>query len=47
MPANDVGVVLFEIESAVLPAEVERGEQVGKPREKFVRLDDMLDAAGL
>jgi ferredoxin--NADP+ reductase len=42
-----VKVVNHEAWKKIDAAEVERGEANGKPREKFVKVDDMLGAAGL
>ena len=40
-------IVTYDAWLKIDAAEIERGKRVGKPREKFVRLDEMLEAAGL
>ena len=42
-----IRVVDYEAWRRIDTAEIARGEAVGKPREKFVRVEDMLEAAGV
>jgi len=44
---KSVRVVDYDAWRRIDAAEVERGRKVGKPREKFVSVEEMLDAAGV
>jgi ferredoxin--NADP+ reductase len=46
LAGRGVRVVDYDAWRRIDSAEVKRGEAVGKPREKFVSIDEMLDAAG-
>jgi ferredoxin--NADP+ reductase len=47
LAGKGVKVVDYDAWKKIDAAEVERGEAKGKPREKFVTVDDMLSAAGV
>ncbi len=46
LAAKDVHLVDYEAWQRIDAAEIKRGEAVGKPREKFVTVDDLIEAAG-
>ena len=47
LAGRNVRVVTYGAWQKIDAAEVERGEEVGKPREKFISIEELLRAAGL